>query len=249
MLMAGSAMAAAERGSDACTPEDGDLRTTRWTSEKQQFGIVWNFAASAIKHNSVNLSVDLQQYTAYYTPPFPDDPKLLHIAVMGNDATAGTNVHGGGRIVDDLDALTNVTTVNKTIRGLKPNAHYVAVVYSPLSRLWQSQAVFHALLPNCARSRQSVGRFCKWLLSALCRRLCGLHSGADGLQCPGWRKVGQRPPPVYRGQQLTGHSHTSKRAAKTVRSRGSPPDPFAAAAGREDFGICKNLPRVRVGKI
>ena len=55
------------------------------------------------------------------------DPKLIRIAVMGNDAKAGTVVWG--REVGELTDQNIFKTF--TFTGLKPDAHYVAVLYSP----------------------------------------------------------------------------------------------------------------------
>ncbi|MCY4202919.1 MAG: hypothetical protein OXD38_09990 [Aestuariivita sp.] len=66
----------------------------------------------------------------YVVPP--DTPKLVNVAVMGNDAKAGTVVWGQrlGEL-DGSDVILNGGSVTLTFGGLKYNAHYVAVLYSP----------------------------------------------------------------------------------------------------------------------
>lgn len=126
-------MAAGAYGDAACRPEAGDNRVTRWTSEIRPAG--FTIGSRGINQDSLNMSGSILKGDGYfdYTPPLPDDPKYIHFAVMGNDSKAGTVVLGGTRI-GDLDAGQYGLTFGSSdtgVSGLKPNAHYVAVFYSP----------------------------------------------------------------------------------------------------------------------
>ena len=135
--MATPAMAQ-ELGSRVCKPEAGDNRVTRWTeiragSLQTQLsrGIM---GTAAPTHNSVFLRVNLNKSEldeSGYSTPLPTDPKQIGIAVMGNDAKAGTRVWG--RIVGIVPESGDDLTGDFTFGGLEPNAHYVAVLYSPYS--------------------------------------------------------------------------------------------------------------------
>ncbi len=48
---------------------------------------------------------------------------------MGNDAKAGTVVWG--HRIGELNGTSAVLEGNRTFSGLKPNAHYVVVIYAP----------------------------------------------------------------------------------------------------------------------
>jgi len=120
-------------GPSACTPEAGDHRVTRWTSENKTD---CTFPAcvlqiTGITHNSATISLDIApNFTfggQYSETSFPNDPKLVNVAVMGNDAKAGTRMWG--KRIGEITSTILSGTLNVT--DLEPNAHYVAVVYSP----------------------------------------------------------------------------------------------------------------------
>ena len=132
-MIAAPVWAAAQSGAGACRPEAGDNRVTRWTTEINPPG--FTIGSRDINQNSLNMSGSILRGDGYfdYTPPFPDDPKYIHFAVMGNDSKAGTVVLGGTRIGDLNEGQYGLTfgSSDTRVSGLKPNAHYVAVFYSP----------------------------------------------------------------------------------------------------------------------
>ena len=98
----------------------------------------FSVTSRAVTHNTLQLGGSIAKPDRFgngfdYMPPVPNSPKYIHFAVMGNDSKAGTVVLGGTRI-GDLDAAEfglSFDSSNARITGLKPNAHYVAVFYSP----------------------------------------------------------------------------------------------------------------------
>ena len=135
-MMAGPVMADAQSGPSACRPETGDNRVTRWTSQDQS-GCAFPHCVvqiNRITENSAEVQVDVQHahdFGGEYDVP-PTTPKVVKVAVMGNDAKAGTVVWG--KQVGELNGSSNPTDVlqgTRTFTGLKPNAHYVAVLYAP----------------------------------------------------------------------------------------------------------------------
>lgn len=100
MLMTGQVMAAKEVGPGACIPEAGDNRETGDKSEITPDGFIITQTANSHVGPTWMLFPGSVEPTEFdYTPPNPNDPKLLHIAVMGNDATAGTVVLGAQRLI------------------------------------------------------------------------------------------------------------------------------------------------------
>ena len=139
-MMASPVMAAKEFGSGACTPEAGDNRVTRWTSQivartDGDYGIS---VGSTHTHNAISFTVGVQasEHVAsaleeYYPAGVP---RLVRIAVMGNDSKAGFAVWARdvGEFADENGVIANSNPFgNFTFTGLKPHTHYVAVLYSP----------------------------------------------------------------------------------------------------------------------
>ena len=111
------------------------MRATRWTSQDVSGCVFPNCVVQTrTTGNSVDVTIDLNHsydFGGQYVVP-PDTPKLVNVAVMGNDAKAGTVVWG--QRVGELDGSNGILTggsVTRTFGGLKYNAHYVAVLYSP----------------------------------------------------------------------------------------------------------------------
>ncbi len=132
--IAGPTMAAKDWGPSACTPEPGDKRVTRWTSQIDCAGkdCTLTLADNHLIHNQISVLATVlanSDFGGLYTKAdFPNDRRTVYVAVIGNDAKAGTVVQGQwvGDISDTQHASNRVT-----FDGLKPNAHYVAVLYAP----------------------------------------------------------------------------------------------------------------------
>ena len=118
----------------ACTPEAGDNRVTGWTQQITANCVFPRcvLQTSGITHNSVDVTLDVihtSDFEGQYQVS-PGTPKLVDIAVMGNDNTARTVVWG--QRIGELDGTSEtVLQGSRTFSGPEPNAHYVAVVYSP----------------------------------------------------------------------------------------------------------------------
>ncbi|MCY4284388.1 MAG: hypothetical protein OXC65_03485 [Thiotrichales bacterium] len=107
-MATGPVMAAAQVGQGACTPEAGDNRVTRWTTQDQNDCVFPNcyVQINSITENSADVTVDVQHaydFNGKYDVP-PTTPKVVNVAVMGNDAAAGTVVWGK-RVGEPLTGL------------------------------------------------------------------------------------------------------------------------------------------------
>ncbi len=134
LMAAPPALAAAATGNDAaCRPEAGDNRTTGVTSQDTTNCAFPNcvLQISAIAQNSATVSLDIAHdhtFGGQYRVS-PSTPKRVDVAVMGNDAKSGTVVWG--HQIGELSGGTGVLSGSRTFTGLKPDAHYVALVYAP----------------------------------------------------------------------------------------------------------------------
>ena len=129
--LATPAIAAKEWGQGACRAESGDNRTTRWTSQIIATGSqIDRSSTNSHTHNQIWLDVGILAASTfggqYPVGAVGDSPRLVKIAVMGNDAKAGTVVWG-----QDVGTLGTDLSTSHRFTGLKPNTHYVAVLYSP----------------------------------------------------------------------------------------------------------------------
>ncbi|MCY4261199.1 MAG: hypothetical protein OXC91_13175 [Rhodobacteraceae bacterium] len=113
-------------GPTACTPEPGDNRGTLWTSQDDCTGKDCSIRRSGVAqhtHNSIWLDVGVLANSTFggdYPTLPPGTPKLVHLAVMGNDGKAGPVVWGRA-----AGAISS-TSIDESFQftGLKPFAVY-----------------------------------------------------------------------------------------------------------------------------